>query len=248
VGGPYQLFRNGGNANHWIELDLEGVDSNRDGVGAKVFATAGGKVQLREQNGGYHRWSQNHPRVHFGLAGNSTVTELRVEWPNGPVDTIPNVAADRIYRVTEGGTIVALPIGGGNPPPPPSPCGQPTYDKTTEAAVFVWQDCTTQIWNTRVTGGSQTLSYDGNVEADQALVGVTPFSVESSDLLDNSTPSTIAYSLKVAGSGQDGYAFTVPNGASACLTLTSPTLPVYLGSVRAPMPASFDLTTLGACN
>ena len=31
--GPTFLFRNLGNANHWIEIDLEGGISNRDGVG-----------------------------------------------------------------------------------------------------------------------------------------------------------------------------------------------------------------------
>jgi hypothetical protein len=39
--GPTQLFRNLGNSNHWLELDLEGVVSNRDGIGANIFATAG---------------------------------------------------------------------------------------------------------------------------------------------------------------------------------------------------------------
>ncbi|WP_295580621.1 VCBS repeat-containing protein, partial [uncultured Lamprocystis sp.] len=43
-----QLFRNQGNANHWIELDLEGVTSTRDGVGAIIYATTpDGRVQLR---------------------------------------------------------------------------------------------------------------------------------------------------------------------------------------------------------
>ncbi|MDJ0573340.1 MAG: VCBS repeat-containing protein, partial [Pleurocapsa sp. MO_192.B19] len=35
--GPQQLFRNQGNNNNWLEIDLEGVESNRDGIGAQVF-------------------------------------------------------------------------------------------------------------------------------------------------------------------------------------------------------------------
>ena len=75
-GGSDRLIRNtaaaAGNTNHWIQIDLDGVTSNRSGIGAKVFATAGGVTQLREQNGGYHRWSQNDQRIHFGLGTNTS--------------------------------------------------------------------------------------------------------------------------------------------------------------------------------
>jgi hypothetical protein len=66
LGSPHQLFRNVGNNNHWIELDLRGVVSNRDGVGARVLLTAGGVTQLREQGGGMHLFSQNQQRIHLG--------------------------------------------------------------------------------------------------------------------------------------------------------------------------------------
>lgn len=101
AGGPSQLFRNRGNANRWLELDLQGVQSNRDGVGAKVWITSGGVRQYREQNGGYHRWSQNHSRIHVGLAGNPTAS-IKIQWPSGRIDNYSNVAASRIYRATEG--------------------------------------------------------------------------------------------------------------------------------------------------
>ena len=41
-GGPNKLFRNKGNGNRWIELDLVGTKSDRDAVGARVYATANG--------------------------------------------------------------------------------------------------------------------------------------------------------------------------------------------------------------
>ncbi|HET7203330.1 MAG TPA: CRTAC1 family protein [Steroidobacteraceae bacterium] len=99
--GPYQLFRNRRNANHWLELKLRGVQSNRDGVGAKVIVTAGGVSQLREQSGGVHRFAQNHQRLHFGLGSNTAATTVTVYWPSGVVQTLRNVAADRILQVTE---------------------------------------------------------------------------------------------------------------------------------------------------
>ena len=46
-GGSYHLYHNVGNGNHWIEIDLEGTKSNRDGIGAVVYVTAGGITQMR---------------------------------------------------------------------------------------------------------------------------------------------------------------------------------------------------------
>ncbi len=100
--GPYQLFRNTtDNGNHWLEIDLQGVQSNRDGIGAKVIVNAGGKNQLREMNGGMHRYAQNFKPLHFGLAGNTTASTITVYWPSGTVQTVANVAADQILKITE---------------------------------------------------------------------------------------------------------------------------------------------------
>ena len=99
--GPHQLFRNQGNNNNWLEIDLEGVESNRDGIGAQVFLTAGGVTQLREQSGGVHRWSQNHQRIHFGLADNTVVDLLEIRWPSGAVQQLENIAANQLLTITE---------------------------------------------------------------------------------------------------------------------------------------------------
>ncbi|MEN8133374.1 MAG: FG-GAP-like repeat-containing protein, partial [Pseudomonadota bacterium] len=98
--GPYQLFRNAGNGNHWIEIDLEGLISNRDGIGARVLATAGGTTQLREQTGGMHFRTQNHQRIHFGL-GKNTAVDIEVQWPGGVTQELHNVQADQVLRVIE---------------------------------------------------------------------------------------------------------------------------------------------------
>ena len=84
-GGPDKLYNNDGEidgTNNWVEIDLVGVTSNRDAIGARVIATAGGVSQLREQGGNYKRWTQSHQRLHFGLGSNATVN-LQVSWPNG---------------------------------------------------------------------------------------------------------------------------------------------------------------------
>ena len=99
--GQNQLFRNVGNDNNWIQLDLEGSVSNRDGIGAQVYVTSGGVTQLREQNGGIHKHAQNHTRLHFGLAGDTVIDEIRIVWPSGIEQVLTNVDINQILAITE---------------------------------------------------------------------------------------------------------------------------------------------------
>jgi len=125
-GGPKQLFRNLGNENNWIELDLIGVQDNRDAIGATILVTAGGVTQYLEQNGKYHRWSQSHKRMHVGLAANATA-DITIQWPNGDVDNHTGVAANRLYSATQNGAIEIIPAFG------PSPDGDEDNDGLSNA-------------------------------------------------------------------------------------------------------------------
>ncbi len=97
----YDLFQNQGNGNHWLEIDLQGVVSNHDGIGAQVFLTAGGVTQMRQQAGGMHNGVQNHQRIHFGLADNTQIEKLVVQWPSGRKQIITDISADRLIEVVE---------------------------------------------------------------------------------------------------------------------------------------------------
>lgn len=99
--GPHQLFRNEGNSNHWIEIDLEGVLSNRDGIGATILLEAGGVSQIREQRGGMHYTAQNHQRIHFGLGTHRKVDQLTIWWPSGIIQRLENLEADQYIRIRE---------------------------------------------------------------------------------------------------------------------------------------------------
>ncbi len=107
-GGPKELFHNLGNTNSWIEFDLVGTTANRDGIGSKVTVTTGSVSQYREQNGGYHRWSQNFMRVHFGLAANTVVDTTTVVWPDSTSTTYSGLAANHIYQLKQDGTYTPI--------------------------------------------------------------------------------------------------------------------------------------------
>jgi hypothetical protein len=107
--GPTQLFRNLGNDNHWLEIDLVGTVSNRDAIGARVRVDAGGRVQLRERDGASHYRSQNHRRLHFGLGPNSVANVVTVYWPSGTVQQVLDVPANQILRIVELGKSTRAP-------------------------------------------------------------------------------------------------------------------------------------------
>lgn len=90
--------------NHWLEIQLRGTKSNRDGVGARVEVSAGDLVQVGEVHSG--RGYQGHfgSRLHFGLGQRRQVDRIRVRWIGGGVDVLENVAVDRIITITEGST------------------------------------------------------------------------------------------------------------------------------------------------
>ncbi|MBT6627845.1 MAG: T9SS type A sorting domain-containing protein [Gemmatimonadetes bacterium] len=95
------LFRNRGNDNHYLRVDLVGTNSNRDGIGARLVATAGDLVQTRQILGG-DGYDQDEMIAHFGLGSRPRVDRLEVHWLSGHVDVIEDVAADQKVRLIEG--------------------------------------------------------------------------------------------------------------------------------------------------
>ncbi|MDJ0576346.1 MAG: CRTAC homolog protein, partial [Xenococcaceae cyanobacterium MO_234.B1] len=98
---PSQLFKGESSGNNWIQIHLEGTQSNRDGIGAQVRVTSGGTTQLREQNGGTHHFAQNSQTLHFGLAQDGIIDEIEIKWPSGKVQVLNNVSVNQILTVTE---------------------------------------------------------------------------------------------------------------------------------------------------
>jgi len=107
VAQPIILRPENGSPNHWISFQLEGVKSNRLALNARVRATAGTLVQLGEVLSGGSYLSQNDLRIHFGLGSHERVDKAEVLWPNGKVELLTNLAADRFYIVREDAGIIS---------------------------------------------------------------------------------------------------------------------------------------------
>jgi enediyne biosynthesis protein E4 len=106
VGGPTILRPEGGARHHWITFQLEGARANRLALNTRVRATAGRLIQFDEVRSGGSYLSQSDLRIHFGLADHQKVDRVEVLWPDGKVESIPNLAADRYYTIREGVGVV----------------------------------------------------------------------------------------------------------------------------------------------
>jgi hypothetical protein len=87
--------------NHWINLKLVGVKSNRDAIGAsiKITTDAGDQFATVTTSGSYQ--SSSDKRVHFGLGAADTVNRIEIAWPSGVHQTLKDVKAGQFMTITE---------------------------------------------------------------------------------------------------------------------------------------------------
>jgi len=104
-----RLFKsNAGNSNKWIVLWLQGVQSNRSAIGARVTIKTGTLTQIREVQGGSGGKGQNSLPVEFGLGSASTIDSLIIRWPSGTVQTFTGVSVNQYYTAIEGQNLVGI--------------------------------------------------------------------------------------------------------------------------------------------
>ena len=119
--GAARLLRNdGGNRNNVLRVQTIGTASNRDGIGARVeIVLPGGARQWQLVKTGSSYLSQSELPLTFGLGTAARVTEIRVKWPGGHVDTIAGSPANQTITVQEGkGAIDTKPFNRGLPRAP----------------------------------------------------------------------------------------------------------------------------------
>ena len=87
---------------HSILVEVRGTASNRDGIGSRIWVQPeNGPERTFEVRSGGSFASSNDPRVHIGLGETKSVS-VRVRFPSGKEQEIPDVPADHLLIVTEG--------------------------------------------------------------------------------------------------------------------------------------------------
>jgi enediyne biosynthesis protein E4 len=101
-GAPLLLQNETPQVGHWLEFNLIGTKSNRDGQGAMISVAAGPLRLLGQCSTSGSYMSASDKRVHFGLGGSAVAQKVSVHWPNGVTDTYKDVPGDKIVTLREG--------------------------------------------------------------------------------------------------------------------------------------------------
>ncbi len=106
---PPSLLRNDViGKNSWLKVKLIGTKSNRSAIGARVVVKAGDSTQTQEVQSQSSFLSCNDFRLHFGL-GFARNAEIKIRWPNGDWEIVPDKSVNRLVTVKEGAGMVPSP-------------------------------------------------------------------------------------------------------------------------------------------
>ena len=100
-----QIYYNVPNANNWIKINLQGLVSNANGIGARVEIYGAFGKQIREIKSGNGFAQQSTLNAHFGIGTATAITKVIIRWPSGLVDTILSPSINHSTLVVEGATL-----------------------------------------------------------------------------------------------------------------------------------------------
>ena len=87
---------------HFLALQLRGVESSRDAVGAVVWLTASGRTRMQQVTAGDGYYASNQKQLLFGLGDSTGIDALVVRWPSGLRQEFKPPAVDGEYLLVEG--------------------------------------------------------------------------------------------------------------------------------------------------
>lgn len=91
---------------NWLNVKLEGTESNRDAFGTVVEVWANGRPYKKYHHGAQFLAQSIQP-LHFGLSHAQSVERITVHWPLGHVDEIGAVAVNQTIKIKEKSGIVS---------------------------------------------------------------------------------------------------------------------------------------------
>jgi hypothetical protein len=103
LGQTAQLWMNRSAASgHWLDIQLEGTKSNRDGIGAHIKVTGkSGFVQYNHMTSSVGYASSSLGPVHFGLGTDAVASSIEIRWPSGTVQALKDVPTNQSLKVRE---------------------------------------------------------------------------------------------------------------------------------------------------
>ena len=123
--------------------------------------------------------------------------------------------------------------------------GRPTFDRSADTGIFIWENQSND-WVAHVVSGDQQRVVEVDVDSSSAISNVQQVSIESSDVFTQ-LPNGLDMSLNVTAPWLDGFKFTDQSQATTCISTTNADVPIYVGPDRVNVGMSIDLETLTDC-
>ena len=89
------------NGNNWIKVTLKGIQSNSNGIGARVEIYGAWGKQIRDIRSGEGFKYMSSLNAHFGIGTSTAISQVKIIWPSGVVDVIYNPTINQMLTVTE---------------------------------------------------------------------------------------------------------------------------------------------------
>lgn len=89
------------NGNNWIKVTLKGIQSNSNGIGARVEIYGAWGKQIRDIRSGEGFKYMSSLNAHFGIGASTAISQVKIIWPSGVVDVIYNPTINQMLTVTE---------------------------------------------------------------------------------------------------------------------------------------------------
>jgi hypothetical protein len=102
----YFLWQNSGSSNRYITISLKGTISNKMAIGSWIHVYAGGAHYTQYTLCGENYMSQSSQHKIFGLAQQSIVDSVVVEYLSGVIDKYYNLNVNEHYYFVEGETAI----------------------------------------------------------------------------------------------------------------------------------------------
>ncbi|UMY67133.1 MULTISPECIES: FG-GAP-like repeat-containing protein [unclassified Flavobacterium] len=93
------------NGNNWLKVALNGVSSNRNGIGARLIIEGPFGKKIRDVRSGEGFEFMGSMNVHFGIGTYDAIDKIVIIWPSGLVDLISNPSVNTMLTITEGETL-----------------------------------------------------------------------------------------------------------------------------------------------
>lgn len=110
------VWINNGGSNNYLSVDLEGVISNRNAVGARITIYGDWGIQIREVRAGESYGILNSTIQYFGLGTATEVDSILINWPSGIDQKEYNLSINTTLQILEGGCIATAPTLTANGP------------------------------------------------------------------------------------------------------------------------------------